>query len=206
MHRRHSHIARVRMLCAVVPSDIRLATRAAREAVQVARCHHEHRPRGHRCEKDEHWEQMALDGRAEPEGARKHACFCPGRSTRSRAAFLGPVRCACVGQEKPVSARKMPGSFESLPRRVCASQTISEAAGRVKIPGKEDPMRQRRQRSAMVRTRGALAIGALWTGGARTVRRAQRLRPRVLARARRVSHRSTQPMGPAEARGGIAGT
>ena len=66
-------------------------------------------------------------------------------------------------------------------------------------------MRQRRQRSAMVRTRGALAIDALWSGGARTVRRAQRLRPRVLARARRVSHRSTQPMGPAETRGGIAG-
>ena len=54
-------------------------------------------------------------------------------------------------------------------------------------------MRQRRQRSAMVRTRGALAIDALWSGGARTVRRAQRLRPRVLARARRVSRRSAQP-------------
>ena len=67
-------------------------------------------------------------------------------------------------------------------------------------------MRQRRQRSAMVRTRGALAIGALWTGGARTVRRAQRLRPRVLARARIVSRRSARPMGPAETRGGIAGT
>ena len=66
-------------------------------------------------------------------------------------------------------------------------------------------MRQRRQRSAMVRTRGALAIDALWTGGARTVRRAQRLRPRVLVRAWRVSRRSAQPMGPAETRGGIAG-
>ena len=67
-------------------------------------------------------------------------------------------------------------------------------------------MRQRRQRSAMVRTRGALAIDALWSGGARTVRRAQRLRPRVLARARRASRRPAEPMGPTETRGGIAGT
>ena len=108
MHRRHSHIARVRMLCAVVPSDIRLATRAAREAVQVARCHHEHRPRGHRCEKDEHWEQMALDGRAEPEGARKHALF-------PRAAPLDPVPLFSVPCDAHASGRKSLSGQKSRP-------------------------------------------------------------------------------------------
>ena len=108
MHRRHSHIARVRMLCAVVPSDIRLATRAAREAVQVARCHHEHRPRGHRCEKDEHWEQMALDGRAEPEGARKHALVLPPDPLDPVPLFSVPCDEHASGKADHSGSKKLP--------------------------------------------------------------------------------------------------